>query len=98
MVSTNNKIIIPVSTILSNNDYPTAGDLLYKQIMRGLDCTSIVLDMNGVSLLPSMFLNPSLGRIIKENGVGFVKNRIMFINIKSGDSKMIIEYVKRFRS
>ena len=81
---------------MQNRDYPTAGELLYREIMSRKADPTIVLDMEGISLLPSMFLNPSLGRIIKENGVDYIKDRIVFKNIKSSDSKRIIEYVKRF--
>ena len=87
---------ISVYVIMQNRDYPTAGELLYREIMSRKADPTIVLDMEGISLLPSMFLNPSLGRIIKENGVDYIKDRIVFKNIKSSDSKRIIEYVKRF--
>ena len=87
---------ISVYAIMQNRDYPTAGEILYREIMSRKADPTIVLDMEGISLLPSMFLNPSLGRIIKENGVEYIKDRIVFKNIKSSDSKRIIEYVKRF--
>ena len=96
MVNTDTIMTISVYSIMQNRDYPTAGDLLYQQIMSGQNEHIIILDMDGISLLPSMFLNPSLGRLIKENGVNYVKDKIVFKNIKSADSKRIVEYVRRF--
>ena len=82
---------------MQGNDYPTAGELLYGIIMKDIDSEDrIVLDMEGVSLIPSMFLNTSLGRIIRERGVPFVKAKLGFANIKASDANRIREYVGRF--
>lgn len=88
---------IAVYYLMLNNDYPTAGALLYQKIVGSEDeCDKIVLDMDGVSLLPSMFLNPSLGRLIKEKGLPYLKDKISFVNIKASDSRRLKEYVARF--
>ena len=87
---------ISVYMIMLNRDYPVAGDLLYQQIENNSDNAKIILDMEGVSLLPSMFLNPSLGRIIREKGVDYLKSKLVFTNISVSDSKRIKEYVQRF--
>ena len=87
---------ISVYMIMLNRDYPAAGDLLYQQIENNSDDTRIILDMDGVSLLPSMFLNPSLGRIIREKGVDYLKSKLVFTNISASDSRRIKEYVQRF--
>ena len=87
---------ISVYLIMLNRDYPTAGDMLYQQIEENKDTNRIVLDMEGVSLLPSMFLNPSLGRIIREKGVDYLKSKLVFTNISVSDSRRIKEYVARF--
>ena len=87
---------ISVYLIMLNRDYPTAGDMLYQQIEENKDTNRIVLDMEGVSLLPSMFLNPSLGRIIREKGVDYLKSKLVFTNISVSDSRRIKEYVERF--
>ena len=90
-------VFISVSPVLMENDYPTAGSIIYKMIMRDVDSVDkIVLDMDGVSLIPSMFLNTSLGRIIKERGVDFVKQKFSFSHIKASDANRIREYVGRF--
>ncbi len=90
-------ISITVFPIIRDNDYPTAGEILYGLIMKDIDSADrIVLDMDGVSLIPSMFLNTSLGRIIRERGTDFVKSKFGFSHIKSSDANRIKEYVGRF--
>ena len=90
-------ISITVLPIMRDHDYPTAGTVLYGLIMRSIDSEDkIVLDMDGVSLIPSMFLNTSLGRIIQERGTSFVKAKFGFKNIKSSDANRIRDYVGRF--
>ena len=89
-------ISITVLPIMQGRDYPTAGTVLYGIIMRVIDSQDkIVLDMTGVSLIPSMFLNTSIGRIMNEKGVDFVKSKFGFSNIKVSDANRIRDYVKR---
>ncbi|MBQ9185517.1 MAG: STAS-like domain-containing protein [Bacteroidales bacterium] len=91
-------ISITVFPIMRDNNYPTAGEVLYGIIMKDIDSADkIILDMKGISLIPSMFLNTSLGRIINERGVDFVKSKLGFSNIKSSDATRIREYVGRFQ-
>lgn len=88
---------ITVLPIMQGHDYPTAGSVLYGIIMERIDSEDrIILDMSGVSLIPSMFLNTSIGRIIREKGVGFVKSKFGFSHIKVSDANRIRDYVKRF--
>lgn len=88
---------ISVLPIMNGKDFPSAGDALYLVIMQDIDSQDkIVLNMAGVSLLPSMFLNTSLGRIINERGVEFLKSKISFSNIKVSDAERIRKYVQRF--
>ena len=82
---------------MKDKDYPTAGSDLYRVISDKIDVEDkIDLDLEGVSLIPSMFLNVSIGKIIKERGLDFMKSKITFSNIKSSDAKRIKEYVGRF--
>jgi len=88
---------IKVYDIMKGRDFPTAGSVLYSIIIEKMDTDEkIDLDLEGVSLIPSMFLNVSIGRIIKERGVDFMKHKITFSNIKASDAKRIKEYVGRF--
>jgi hypothetical protein len=45
--------------------------------------------MEGVSLLPSMFLNPSLCRIIMEKGLPYMKDKISFVTPILGDMDLL---------
>lgn len=90
-------ITISVLPIMNGKDYPSAGESLYVVIMQNIqNQDKIVLDMSGVSMLPSMFLNTSLGRIISEQGVPYVKEKISFSNIKASDAQRLSDYVRRF--
>ena len=83
---------------MSGRDYPTAGDSLYVSIKPKLDSgDKVVLDMSDVPFLPSMFLNVSIGRLIKETSVDYVKNNITFRNIRLSDAQRVRDYVERFR-
>lgn len=62
---------ISVSTIFQGRNYPDAGDVLYSVLNDNLDKQDrIILDFKDVTLVPSMFLNTSLGKIIGERGLG----------------------------
>ena len=77
-------------------DYPTSGNILYSIIISKADIVdSIILDMTGVKLMPSVFLNTSIGRIISEKGVDFLKNKISFKNIRTSDVARLKDYVNR---
>ena len=43
-----------------------------------------------------MFLNVSIGRLISERGVAFIKEKIGFSNITASQAQRIKEYVERF--
>ena len=58
---------IRLSEVLYGKDYPEAGASLYEIIMQNKDSADkIVISMEGVSSIPSMFLNVSIGRYIEE--------------------------------
>ena len=81
---------------MDGTDYPTSGNILYSIIESKVnDVDTIVLDMEGVRLIPSMFLNTSIGRIIAERGVDFLKEKITFANIKPSDAARVRDYVRR---
>ena len=87
---------IKVSSIMKGKDYPTAGDSLYQRMVFCLDSEDrVILDMNGVLLIPSMFLNVSIGRLAQERGVEYVKKYVSFSHIKVSDAQRIQQYFKR---
>ena len=88
---------ISVSTIFQGRNYPDAGDLLYSVLNDNLDKQDrIILDFKDVTLVPSMFLNTSLGKIIGERGAGIIRQKIAFSNISASQIAHIREYVQRF--
>ena len=88
---------ISVSTIFQGRNYPDAGDVLYSVLNDNLDKQDrIILNFKDVTLVPSMFLNTSLGKIIGERGAGIIRQKIAFSNISASQIAHIREYVQRF--
>lgn len=88
---------IHVNDIMRGKDYPTSGNELYNLMqMQFASGEKVVLDMSDVPVLPSMFLNVSIGRIISERNVDFVKANITFKNIRASDAQRVRDYVQRF--
>lgn len=88
---------ISVSTIFQGRNYPDAGDVLYSVLNDNLDKQDrIISDFKDVTLVPSMFLNTSLGKIIGERGAGIIRQKIAFSNISASQIAHIREYVQRF--
>jgi hypothetical protein len=85
-----------LDSIMRDRSYPDAGKALYDAILLCSDCDKIILDFNGISSVPSMFLNVSIGRLISERGVAFIKGKIGFSNITASQVQRIKEYVDRF--
>ena len=88
---------ILVADTLRQGCFPEAGRVLYEEILsRENSSDKIVIDFEGVSSVPSMFLNVSIGRLISERGVAFIKEKIGFSNITASQVQRIKEYVDRF--
>lgn len=84
---------INISTVMQGRTFPDAGSALFDMINPALDAGDrITLDMNGVDVLPSMFLNPSIGRIVKERGMSAM-SRFTFRNISRSQMKRLRSYV-----
>ena len=88
------KIII--KDILKDKDYPKAGEYVYdimeKYIPHG---GTVTLNMEDVDLLPSLFLNPSIGRFVKKYGVESLKGKLSFEKILSSQTIRIKDYLSR---
>ena len=56
----------------------------------------IVLDLEGINLLPSMFLNVSIGKLIREKGKS-VLAKISFNNITKTQVKRLQDYVDKIQ-
>lgn len=86
--------IVHISELMRNATYPEAGNRLYNIIMENIDnVDKLDLDMKGVALVPSMFLNTSIGRFIKEYGVARLKEKVTFSNITMNQARHIKNYV-----
>ncbi len=82
---------------MQGKTYPDAGMELFDMLQRIInEEQKIVLDMEGVLSLPSMFLNVSIGRIIEEYGVDVLKQKISFSHIRATEAARLQNYVNRF--
>ena len=88
---------INLSQILTNNiSYPDAGFALYQQLVDKIENEDkIILNLKNVDILPSMFLNMSIGKIIEDFGVDKLK-KIIFAEITQIQAERIRDYVNRF--
>ena len=67
------------------------GDVAWRKIRRLLS-----IDMNGVSSLPSILMNVSLGRIIDETGKGTLKNYVVS-QITKLQAIRLKDYIMRYK-
>ncbi len=89
-------MIIVIKDALGGRNFPDAGDYVYNLMLPGFDTDdACIWDMQEVSELPSMFLNMSLGRFIKERGADVVKKKVRFKNINKSQAQRIVEYVEK---
>ena len=87
-----------LNNIMQDKSYPDGGKALYDAILLCIDNDKIILDFDGISSVPSMFLNVSIGKLISERGTAFIKEKIGFSNITASQLQRIKEYVSRFDS
>lgn len=82
--------------VMLGKDFPDAGNSLYDLIIKNKDTSDkIILDLEGVSSLPSMFLNVSIGRYIEEFGLDSLKGKISFARITKFQAQRISDYISR---
>lgn len=88
---------IKISDLLVGRNYPDAGRVLYDLMVENKDkYEKIILDMDGVSSLPSMFLNTSIGKMIEDFGTDSVR-MLSFRKITRLQAERIKEYVNRYK-
>jgi hypothetical protein len=81
---------------MAGKTYPESGGELYCLLERMRDDKEpVVLDMRGVTSLPSMFLNVSIGRFIKEYGYKALKEKVSFSNISRVQAERIADYAQK---
>lgn len=89
---------INIQALLEGKTYPQAGAELYDILVQKMDEPKIVLDMTGVSILPSMFLNMSIGKFIDNYGVDVLRSKISFHKISVSQAQRIKDYVHKYSS
>lgn len=88
---------INLKDIISDRSLPEAGSRLLEIMMSKLNAgESVILDLEGVPFLPSIFLNTSIGRFIEENGVELLKQKVAFSKITKGQAERLQEYIHKF--
>lgn len=88
---------VNLKDIMSNQSLPEAGNRLLDIMMSKLNAGErIVLDMDGVPSLPSIFLNTSIGKFIEEQGVELLKKKVAFAKISKGQAERLQEYIQKF--
>ena len=82
---------------VSTNNLPSAGEIFYEAINKAIqENENMVVDMSGVSSLPSIFLNVSVGRIIEERGKEDLRAHVSFIKITKKQAARLKEYFSRY--
>lgn len=80
------------------NSLEVAGRVLYDNIRKGITKKEQVsIDMKGVSSLPSVLLNVSLGRIIDEDGKDVLKSFVVFRQITKQQALRLKDYMMRYK-
>lgn len=83
--------------VMVGKDFPDAGNCLYDLIVKNKNTSDkIVIDLDGVSSLPSMFLNVSIGRYIEEFGLDSLK-QISFTRITKSQANRLAEYILKIK-
>ena len=86
------------TALQQSKDYSVAGQYLYKSIKEAIaNNDRLSVDMAGVTSLPSVFLNVSLGRIIDENGKETLKYYVVFRQITKQQALRLKDYMMRYK-
>lgn len=87
---------INLQAMLSNKSFPDAGRDLFDVMKSKVNSEKkIVINLDGVVSLPSMFLNVSIGQFISEYGVDLLKEKVSFAQISATQAQRIREYIAK---
>lgn len=89
---------ILLKDIINSADLLTdAGDVFYGQLVDAISKDEkVVVDMTGVSYLPSVFLNVSIGRILDQYGTGSLKKHMSFAKITKQQADRLTDYIAKY--
>lgn len=84
---------------MKNVSLTQSGNVLYDKMCNCVDANDkLILDMEGVSSMPSIFLNMSFGQFIDKFGVVKLREMVSFSNITKSQAERITDYLKRYKS
>ena len=87
---------IMIKDALDGRSFPEAGDYVYNLMLPLADTDEeFVLDMQGVSGLPSLFFNMCLKRFVNDRGCEFVKSRVRFNNKSRLEVAWLVDYLEK---
>ncbi len=88
-----------INNIISEKTLVQSGNLLFDEIYKCINTNEkLIIDMKGVSSLPSIFMNVSFGRFIDNYGLERLLSTIKIINITKTQAERISSYFKRYRT
>jgi hypothetical protein len=88
---------ISLREMMINRTYPEAGAALYAEFcLHRESADKIIVDLEGVETLPSMFLNTSIGAYIDNFGKESLKEKISFAKITRSQAERLRDYLARY--
>lgn len=80
-------------------DLPQAGNIFYDKVMDAESRSEkVIVNMENVTYLPSIFLNVSIGRIIDDFGIQWVKDHLSFTRITKAQALRLSDYLSIYRT
>lgn len=80
-------------------DLPQAGNIFYDKVMDAESRSEkVIVNMENVTSLPSIFLNVSIGRIIDDFGIQWVKDHLSFTRITKAQALRLSDYLSIYRT
>lgn len=88
---------VTLNDLLQGLTYPEAGSKFYDILREVITVNeTIQVNMEGVTGLPTMFMNTSFGKIMSEFGVERLKKSMIFKNISKVQIERIGKYFKDY--
>lgn len=83
--------------LVSHGNLPDAGTVLYNEIVNAIASgNKVMVDMEGVSSLPSIFLNVSIGKVIDDYDIDTLKRHVSFCKITRKQAERLKDYLQRY--
>ena len=83
--------------LFSHGNLPDEGTVLYDEIVNAIASgDKVMVDMEGVSSLPSIFLNVSIGKVIDDYDIDTLKRHVSFCKITRKQAERLKDYLLRY--